>query len=357
MPLFSNSVGKRVLFHFNRLYLFEHNKMSMESHTYIFLLLTRWMKNVRQFIWMLSFFMLLMLAGCHPRELPEGYPLVVVQVGFNWDEKEGAGSLPEGMRVIFYPKDAEGCKVDVFLPVGGGEVKLPPGRYAAVVFNYDTETVLIRGEEAYETVEAYTNPCRPDMAGTEKMVWGPDALYTAKVDDFEARDTDEPVVLEVEPRLVVETRRFNLKAERLDNVGSAWGSLEGMADRYLLGKGCGKNTPSPIYFDVGKGDGALKGSFTTFGLPDGMASRAAGGVKMKLVLIKIDRSVQTVEVDITQAVSPPGNEGDEGPAPVIELPAGSVIKVDEVAVVPGGGGIDGDVGEWGDETEVELPID
>lgn len=329
----------------------------MESPTYIFILLTRWMKNVRQLIWMLSFFMLPILAGCHPCELPEGYPFVVVEVGFNWDEKEEPGSLPEGMRVIFYPKDADGCQVDVFLPIGGGEVKLPPGRYSAVVFNYDTETVLIRGEEAYETVEAYTNPYRPDMAGTQKTVWGPDALYTAKVDDFEAGDTDESVVLEVEPRLVVQTRHFSLQTKRLDNVGSAWGSLEGMADRYLLGKGCGKNTASPVYFDVEKGDGVLKGSFTTFGMPDGALSRGGSRVTMKLVLIKIDRSVQTVELDITQAASSPGNEGEEEPVPLIELPVGSVIEVDEVAVKPGGGGIDGDVGEWGDETEVELPID
>lgn len=305
---------------------------------------------------MLSFFLLLMFAGCHPHELPEGYPLVTVQVGFDWDEKEEAGSLPEGMRAIFYPKDADGCKVDVFLPVGGGEVKVPAGRYAVVVFNYDTETVLIRGEEAYETIEAYTNPCRPDVAGTEKMVWGPDALYTARADDFEVTDADRPNVLDIAPRLVVEPRPFHLQAERLGNVSSAWGSVEGMADCYLLGKGCGKNTGFPIYFDVGKADGALKGSFTTFGMPRQVASRAAGAVTMKLVLIKVDHATQTVELDITQAVASPGNEGEEEAAAVIELPEGSVIKVDEVAPVPDGGGIGGDVGEWGDETEVELPM-
>lgn len=311
---------------------------------------------VRQSIGMFSFLALLLLAGCTRRELLERYPLVAVHVGFSWEEKGEAASLPEGMRAIFYPKDADGSQVDVFLPVGGGEVKLPPGCYSVVFFNYDTETVLIHGEEAYETVEAYTNPCRLDVAGTEKTVWGPDALYTAKVDNFEVPDAEETGVLDVALRPVVQTRRFSLQTKGLDNIASAWGGIEGMADRYLLGKGGGKNNASPIYFDVEKGDGVLKGSFTTFGLPDGALSRAGGRVTMKLMLIKTDRSVQTVELDITQAASSPGNEGEEGPAPLIELPEGSVIEVDEVAVTPGGGGFDGDVGEWGDETEVELPM-
>mgnify|MGYP000668258678 FL=1 len=50
---------------------------------------------------------------------------------------------------------------------------MPPGRYSVVAYNYDTETVQIRGEEAYETIEAFTGYCNGlGIAGTEKMVWG-----------------------------------------------------------------------------------------------------------------------------------------------------------------------------------------
>lgn len=46
---------------------------------------------------------------------------------------------------------------------------MPPGRYSVVAYNYDTETVQIRGEEAYETIEAFTGYCNGlGIAGTEK---------------------------------------------------------------------------------------------------------------------------------------------------------------------------------------------
>lgn len=69
----------------------------------------------------------------------------------------------------FYPKSAEGRKIDTYLSVRGGKVKVPPGRYSVVAYNYDTETVQIRGEEAYETIEAFTGYCNGlGIAGTEK---------------------------------------------------------------------------------------------------------------------------------------------------------------------------------------------
>lgn len=314
------------------------------------------MKNVRQLV-LIHFLGLLVCAACSRRELLDDYPVVTVRIGFCWDDALLAGgAMPEGMRVLFYPRDPGGLKVDVYLPVSGGEVKIPPGRYSVVVYNYDTETVLIRGEEAYETIEAYTNFCRLDVAGTEKMVWGPDALYAARADSFEVGGADGLPVLELAPRLVTVIYPFNLKTMRLDNVGSAFGSVEGMADCYLLGKGCGRNGGSPVYFEVKKGDGTLRGRFTTFGMPEAVASRGEDRVTMKLTLLKVDRSVQQVEIDITHTVAPPGGQEEGKPAPEIELPAGDVIEVEEVAPVPDGGGFGGEVGEWGNETEVELPM-
>lgn len=52
--------------------------------------------------------------------------------------------LPEGMRVIFYPKSEEGRKVESYLCGGRGRGKVPPGRYDMVIYNYNTESVLIR---------------------------------------------------------------------------------------------------------------------------------------------------------------------------------------------------------------------
>lgn len=311
------------------------------------------MKSVRQLICMVSL-PLLMLTGCSRRELLDSFPVVAVQVQLGWGEVSGV--LPEGMRIIFYPRDEGGCKVDIFLPVEGGEVKLPPGRYSVVVYNYDTESVLIRGEESYETLEAYTNLCQLDIEGTERMVWGPDALYTAKMDDFTVDDKDEPIVLQMQPEPVVRTYHYSLKAKGLNNVGSALGSIEGMADHYLLGKGCSMCDACPIYFEVGKGEGAMEGSFTTFGIPQLIVTRGETGVVMNLILIKVDRSVQEIKIDITQSITAPDGSGDNTSVPEIKLPEGSQIEVEDVVPLPDDGGIGGDVGGWDDETEVELPM-
>ena len=55
-------------------------------------------------------------------------------VKLNW--KGVTEQLPEGMRVIFYPKSEEGRKVESYLSVEGGVVKVPPGYYDMVIYNY-----------------------------------------------------------------------------------------------------------------------------------------------------------------------------------------------------------------------------
>lgn len=298
----------------------------------------------------------LVLVSCTRRDVLDRKPAVAVQVRFDWEEAAEAGPLPEGMRVIFYPKDAEGRKADVFLPVNGGEVKVSPGRYSVVAYNYDTETVLVREAALYATIEAYTNFCRLGIEGTEEMVWGPDRFYTVNIDNFETDDISQPLVLDLTPRLAVNTYSFNLKTIRIENMASAFGSVEGLADQYLLGKNCGKLGGNPIYFDVSKGEGTIKGSFTSFGKPEQAASRAEPKIVLKLVLTKVDRTVQKVEVDITQAVSIPDNGSGNNPLPEIKLPEGEAIVIGEVEALPDNGGFGGEVGGWEDETEVTLPL-
>ena len=53
-----------------------------------------------------------------------------------------------------------------------------------------------------------------------------------------------------------------------------------------------------------------------------------------------------------------GGEGEETKPPtLVKVEIEDEIKVDDVEVPPGGGGgIGGDVGDWDDETNVELPV-
>ena len=76
---------------------------------------------------------LLMLTGCSRRDILDDYPVSGVEISLDWNGV--TNKLPEGVRVIFYPKNAEGRKIDTYLSVKGGKVKVPPGRYSVVVYN------------------------------------------------------------------------------------------------------------------------------------------------------------------------------------------------------------------------------
>ena len=52
-------------------------------------------------------------------------------------------------------------------------MKVPPGRYSVVTmgYNFNSDRIRIRGEESYESIEAYTEYCNDlGIAGMEKMV-------------------------------------------------------------------------------------------------------------------------------------------------------------------------------------------
>ena len=306
---------------------------------------------------------LLMVTGCSRRELLDDYPVSGVDIKLDWNGV--TDKLPEGVRVIFYPKSAEGRKIDTYLSVRGGKVKVPPGRYSVVAYNYDTETVQIRGEEAYETIEAFTGYCNGlGIAGTEKMVWGPDPLYVVQIDDLHIANSEEELLLDWKPKLVVKTYSFKIKVEGLEYVSSIVGSVEGMAGCYCLGRCCGKMNDAPIYFEAQGRSGEVTGSFTAFGLPEGAMSRASLAIKFTLAFIKVDKTVQKAEIDITEVIadfeSGEGGEGDvDEPPTEIELPLDDQIEVERPENPPSGdgGGIGGDVDGWGDEDEVILPVE
>lgn len=301
----------------------------------------------------------LLLAGCSRRDILDDYPVTGINIRIDW---EGVTEqLPEGVRVIFYPKDADSRKIDTYLPVKGGEVKVPPGSYSVVIYNYDTEVVQVKEEGSYETITACTGNCTGlGIEETESMVWGPDDFYIVSLDDVKIGKEKELPTLEVKPKAVVTTYTFEIKTEGLKNVISIIGSATGMAECYHLGKKSGLTCSTPIYSETGKGDGVIKGSFTCFGIPTLVGSRADIIQFLDLIIVRLDGSKQTAKVEITEAVKPPSGEGDDKPQSPeiqIELPEDEKIVVEDVEVPPsGGGGIGGDVDDWGDEEDVILPV-
>lgn len=90
------------------------------------------MGNIRYGVLGLLSCLLVSLSGCSFRDMLDDYPVSGVQINLDWTGV--TEKLPETMRVIFYPKDAEGRKVDNYLSSAGGEVRVPPGNYAVVIY-------------------------------------------------------------------------------------------------------------------------------------------------------------------------------------------------------------------------------
>ena len=316
------------------------------------------METTRYSCWVLLSSLLLLLTGCSRREMLDDYPVSGVQITLDWSGV--TGQLPEGVRVIFYPKNAGGTKFDSYLPVKGGAMKVIPGRYSVVIYNYDTETLRVCGEESFETIEVYTGNCTGLGAQAEKLVWEPDPLYVVSMEDVKIEKSDDVLQLAYKPKLVVQSYSFQMKVAGLEYVSNVMGVVEGMANSYHLGTGAKASRGGPVLFYMKKDSEGVNGCFHVFGVPDGTITRADFQMKLTLAFIKVDNSVQTHTMDITEAVTAtqPGSGGGEGETPEFSLPLEEVpVEVEKPTNPPigGGGGVGGDVDDWGKEDEVILP--
>ena len=89
---------------------------------------------------------------------------------------------------------------------------------------------------------------------------------------------------------------------------------------------------------------------------------------LTLKIVKRDKTVQEVKVDITEVIetAPPSGGGEEEPnvgVPGSEIHIEVPVPEDKVVVDDlepgtdeGDGGIGGDVDDWDDESDVELPV-
>ena len=103
---------------------------------------------------------------------------------------------------------------------------------------------------------------------------------------------------------------------------------------------------APIYFEAQGRSGEVTGSFTAFGMPEAAISRAGDKIKLTLAFIKVDKTVQKAEIDITEVVTNSESGGSGGgnvdePPTEIELPLDEKVKVEKPTTNPDGGGVGG----------------
>jgi len=194
----------------------------------------------------------LLLTSCEYKDLCYDHShWATVKVTFNWEKEPNATA--KGMTVIFYNLDdptAEPIRYD--LPLEGGTVRLVAGRYRALTYNNDTETILYRGNDYGQTVEAYTRESSieegtrltragmPRAPGTEreKVILEPDPLWGCLSQTFTLQEDDRDVSLVLYPE-----HRYNTITVTIINVpnlqysGSFAGAMSGLSEARWMATG------------------------------------------------------------------------------------------------------------------------
>lgn len=201
---------------------------------------------------MMVLVMLLVLTGCEYKELCYDHNHYGdVNVRFDWSKEPG--KKVEGMTVLFYNLDApasEPLRYD-FVGMDGGHARLQPGTYRAVAYNYDTETILYRGMDRDQTLEAYTRQSSieegtqlsrsgmPRAANTEDemVILEPDPLYGAVSETFTVEINGQcDVVISPESR-VTELTVTITNVPNLQYSSQFAGALSGLSPSVAMASG------------------------------------------------------------------------------------------------------------------------
>ena len=317
-------------------------------------------ENIRYNVPLPLFCLLIILSGCNFREVLDDYPVSGVQITLDWTGV--AENLPETVRVIFYPKDAEGRKVDGYLPAAGGEMKVPPGHYAMIVYNYNTECVCIEGDECYGTIRAYTERCIGMDAG-EDMIWSPDDFYVVALDDVEITKSEAAMVMKLKPERVVSSYSFAVKVDGVENISAVVCYVSGLNGGYFLGRRLCTLAEVPVYVENDCKNGLLQGHFSHFRLPKSADTRGDSPVvltiRSRLYFFFLTGGRRCYQLfDINQNLlhllihlnNPDGEIHIEVPVPDGQI----TVEVDKEE--GGNSGIGGDIGDWDDEMNVDIIV-
>lgn len=338
----------------------------------------------------LLFAVLFAVAGCHRRPLVEvedthyvrvylDEELLNVTTGF-YDEnrRKPAYSTPSVMRVALFDPVSGSVSGGRYLRGRGrdergeycdGYIVVPPGDYRLLAYNFGTESTLLRREDDYMSVEAYTNdiashlynylPSRAFGDAVERIVYDPDHLfvdccqrvhvpYNGYVDTLRNESGDY-----FTGRSVVKSYYLQIRVRGLQYVSTAVSLLTGMSGSLMLhDRRMQEDNPVTLYFEMMRSDektarddgtAVIYTTFNTFGkLPD-----ADNRLEIAFDFITTDGRALSATIDITDKFSEP--DAVEHQWIILD----QIIEIPEPER-PGGGFVPG-VGNWG-EIETDIII-
>jgi len=304
---------------------------------------------------------------------------------------------PEVMRVVFYNPETGKKVTEDYLSAGGGYISVPPGEYRAIVYNFDTESTLIRNDDNINEIECYTNEISPalksrmysvinksaaqiraaaaqtkagsdststkadDMAWVKAvedleksaLIYEPDHLFVAR-QNMKILNTSGEQVFETTAESVVESYYISVNVKNIKNMASATALLTGQIASNKIGyeKEEGKtNTNVTLFFNMEAAQNEdnvnrdkIEATFNTFGKLPSSESR----LWLTIAVTNTDGTTVEWHRDITA-------EFDNNPDHRIEI-------VEDTIVIPevnngsegSGGGFQPGVSEWDEEHHTIL---
>ena len=270
--------------------------------------------------------------------------VVSVRVAFDWANVPQAN--PKGMTVLFYNLDEPGATATRFDLPGreGGVVKLVPGNYRAVAYNNDTEAILLRNSDAWNTITAYSRASsieegtmlsggampRSEETKNEPVILEPDMLYACAGNPFKIEMPEEYTTYDeykegaggiasqelytitLKPSQLV--RNVNVFVTNVQNLAYSTqfgGALSTLCSSVVLSDGQLDEAAATVAYKMSQsGDTQLEGHFTIFGH---CPHQAQGAVNTHYVIIYAvlgDGSKWYYTIDVTDQMHDPVKNPD-----------------------------------------------
>ena len=291
-------------------------------------------------------------------------------------------ALPANMRVGMYNPDNHSLSYADFVGPEGGYISPEPGTYDILVYNFETESTILRGEDDFLKAEAYTNEISPYLKGQirplleqrrklrqerlaassvsetaatddeERVVYEPDHLFVGRVKGQDIprlllEEGDREIVIEVDATSIVETWKIEIRGvQGAEYISSISAIISGQAASTYLYSGEDSDESVSVYFTMQTNrartsdEGMIMGSFNTFGKKPGVESE----LSLDVSITDSGGNTYDLHYDIT-------SDFQDNPERVI-------IIEDDIRIDPpssGGGGFDPSVEDWEDVTsDIEL---
>lgn len=198
-----------------------------------------------------------LLVSCEHKELyyPDSSPFRSLRVKLQWKHLEGH-DMPEGMRVIFFPKDAgdfsnnlkdekgsrdssnnRDGKAEPWIfdfPYGEGRlIELPFNDYSVICFNNDADGIIWENPESYSRFSASTKIVETPDGNRAYLT--PPWLCGDHIGLVSIRDTDSDQIITLHPKMKVSRYTFEVNGIRkLERVAAIRASLSEMLVKKVM---------------------------------------------------------------------------------------------------------------------------